>query len=81
MMAILTMVCVWTYAAPRVSRFHAPQDMAQWLRDENAGRAYRVAQYRFFRPTMVYYSDHAIESRRTPAEIREFVSTDEPGQA
>jgi len=77
-MAILTMVCVWTYAAPRVSRFQAPQRMAQWLRDQTAGRPYRVAQYRFFRPTMVYYSDHPIESRRTPAEIREFVSTDEP---
>lgn len=77
-MAVLTMVCLWTYAAPRVDRFQAPQDLAQWVRDENAGRSYRLVQHRFFRPSMVYYSDHAIEDRRTPEEIRELVSSNEP---
>jgi 4-amino-4-deoxy-L-arabinose transferase-like glycosyltransferase len=78
MMAILTMICLWTYAAPRVSRFQSAQNMAQWLREENTGRSYRVAQYRFFRPSMVFYSGHPIESRRTPEEIQEFILTDEP---
>jgi 4-amino-4-deoxy-L-arabinose transferase-like glycosyltransferase len=75
--AVLTMVCLWTYAAPQVDRFQAPQDMAQWLRDKNANRPYRLAQFRFFRPSMVYYSDHAIEAHRTPTEIKEFMASND----
>jgi hypothetical protein len=76
--AIGTMVAVWSYAAPLVDRFQTPQDIAQRIQQEEKGehRMHKVAQFRLFRPSMVFYAQRPIEHCKTIDDAADFLTSD-----
>jgi hypothetical protein len=75
--AVGTMVGLWSFAAPLVDRFQTPQDVAQRIRaEESLGQAHRIAQFRLFRPSMVYYTRRPIEHCKTIDAAADFLTSD-----
>jgi len=76
--AVVNMVCLWNVAAPRVERFQTAQRIARHIRQDNDGRAHRIAQFCYERPSMVFYAGNRIQPCNTASEVREFFSSAEP---
>ncbi len=76
--AIGTMVGVWSFAAPRVDQFQTPQDVAERIHlEEELGPTHKVAQFRLFRASMVFYARHSIERCKTIDAAADFLSANE----
>jgi 4-amino-4-deoxy-L-arabinose transferase-like glycosyltransferase len=75
--AIGTMVGVWSYAAPLVDRFQTPQDIAQRIQqEEGPHQLHKVAQFRLFRPSMVFYAQRPIEHCKTIDDAADFLTSE-----
>ena len=75
--AVGTMICLWSLAAPRVDRFQTPQDVARRIQLEESGRPHKVAQFRLFRPSMVFYARHRIDQCKSVQDAAAFLSSDQ----
>ncbi|MHB8970110.1 MAG: ArnT family glycosyltransferase [Pirellulaceae bacterium] len=77
--AVVLMVGIWTYAAPRIDRFQNPQNMAQQIRAASAGGPCRVASFDYFRPSLVFYCASRIERCEDVNDVCEFFAAGDVG--
>lgn len=60
--------------ALRIDRHQLSQSIAQAIHDNQHGDAPRVAQYGFFRPSLVYYTAGRLEACRSPDDVAGFLA-------
>lgn len=77
--ALVMLGLLWGFAAPRADRLQTPQEIAQLLRQRDAQGTQRVAHYGFFKPSMVFYSGHVIETCHSEQAVVDYFQAPNPG--
>jgi len=58
--SIATMLVFWNYAAPRVDQYQTSEGIARTIQLHSANSRPRIAQFGYFRPSLVYYTRQRI---------------------
>jgi 4-amino-4-deoxy-L-arabinose transferase-like glycosyltransferase len=76
---LLVIGTVWNVIVPRIDRFQSPQTFAQLVGAENRnGAKVPLCAYRFFRPSMVFYSGQSVKKVDTPDALEALIATGDP---
>lgn len=72
--SIATMLLFWNYAAPRVDQYQTSEAIARSIQRHSANLRPQIAQFEYFRPSLVYYTRQRIARCTDSADAARFLA-------